>query len=102
VSVKPCLTCGALTRHGSRCPEHQRAYEREKSRRRGGAQKLGYTRQWQQAAHAAIDAQPWCSTCGATTDLTGDHIVARAHGGPGVSENVTVLCRSCNAKKGMR
>jgi hypothetical protein len=33
----------------------------------------GYGHTHQQRAHATIAAQPWCSICGATTDLTADH-----------------------------
>jgi 5-methylcytosine-specific restriction endonuclease McrA len=60
----------------------------------------GYDEHWYRMVALAIHAQPWCTTCGATTDLTGDHIVPRTHGGLNVPSNIQVLCRSCNSKKG--
>lgn len=41
-----------------------------------------------------------CRTCGATHDLTIDHIVAEKFGGTLDPENLQVLCRSCNSRKG--
>lgn len=43
-----------------------------------------------------------CLHCGATEDLTIDHIVPRVRGGTNDPENLQVLCRSCNSKKGDR
>lgn len=49
------------------------------------------------AARDAIASQPWCSHCGGTSDLVGDHIVA---GRPEYSYQT--LCRSCNSAKANR
>lgn len=45
--------------------------------------------------------QPFCSTCGATDDLTIDHITPLHLGGdPYAITNLQVLCRACNGRKG--
>ncbi len=44
-----------------------------------------------------------CQYCGkefATSDLTMDHIIPKASGGPTVWENVVTCCRRCNNRKG--
>lgn len=43
-----------------------------------------------------------CQECGATEDLTVDHIKPRAHGGTNDWENLWTLCRHCNSRKGTR
>jgi 5-methylcytosine-specific restriction endonuclease McrA len=46
--------------------------------------------------------QPYCSWCGKTEDLTGDHITPLSKGGTNEAANVRVLCRSCNSRRGNR
>lgn len=43
-----------------------------------------------------------CVLCGATDDLTLDHILPQSRGGSGRPINLRVLCRSCNSSKGDR
>jgi 5-methylcytosine-specific restriction endonuclease McrA len=43
-----------------------------------------------------------CIYCGATGDLSTDHLVPRARGGPDVADNAVVACRACNSSKGDR
>lgn len=43
-----------------------------------------------------------CLHCGAADDLTLDHIVPYSHGGPDTYENLRVLCRPCNSRRGNR
>jgi len=43
-----------------------------------------------------------CVLCGATEDLTLDHIRPWSLGGPDTYSNLRVLCRSCNSSKGAR
>jgi hypothetical protein len=43
-----------------------------------------------------------CRNCGATEDLTIDHIVPERLGGTQDPTNLQVLCRSCNSRKGAR
>lgn len=88
--MRPCLThgCPTLVERGY-CTAH-----------RTTTTQRGYDYQWQKVSKAARAAQPWCSRCRATTDLTVDHVIPLAQGGDG--RMVTVLCRSCNSKKGAR
>ena len=41
-----------------------------------------------------------CRNCGSTKNLHFDHIIPRVWGGGGTAENVELLCRDCNLKKG--
>ena len=67
--ITRCLRCRQRTRNGSYCE------------RCGKTSTRGYGYQHQQRARQAIASQPWCSECGATTDLTADHITPLAAGG---------------------
>ncbi len=79
---RPCLDCGHLTRNGPRCPRHADALPLH-----GAA--------WSRMARAWVVAHPVCIECGATEDLTCDHIE------PGTLRGgLQTLCRSCNSKKG--
>jgi len=43
-----------------------------------------------------------CKQCGATDDLTIDHIHPESKGGTNDIENLQVLCRRCNCSKGVK
>jgi 5-methylcytosine-specific restriction endonuclease McrA len=43
-----------------------------------------------------------CAKCGATEDLTIDHIIPMARGGTNDLENLQILCRKCNSSKGAK
>jgi hypothetical protein len=43
-----------------------------------------------------------CIRCGSTDDLTIDHKHPRVLGGGHAEDNLQVLCRSCNSRKGAR
>lgn len=43
-----------------------------------------------------------CRRCGATSDLTLDHVHPWSIGGPDTPDNLQVLCRPCNSRKGDR
>ena len=43
-----------------------------------------------------------CRHCGAVDDLSIDHIVPFSRGGQDTVENLQVLCRPCNSKKGAK
>ena len=106
-TVKPCLTCGALSRAGSRCGPCGQAHERARSRdyetrRPSRNNAAAYGRAWKAKAHAAIQAQPWCSVAGcASMDLTGDHVRPLSQGGT-ADDGIVVLCRFHNAQRGAK
>ena len=88
---RPCVGCGALISGGSRCGRCRRRVGGTESRRR----------------RAVVDA--WIVVNGTvcpgydvpshvSDDLTADHIVAWGAGGSEAGP-LTVLCRSCNARK---
>jgi 5-methylcytosine-specific restriction protein A len=85
--ARRCLRCQRRTRNGSRCERCSTTTAR------------GYGAEHQRRARAAIAAQPWCSNCGATTDLTADHITPIAVGGDPLGP-LRVLCRRCNSSRG--
>lgn len=92
--LRPCLECGDLS-EDARCPEHQRR-ELPRPNRPTTAQ-LGYGGKWQRLSRKARRLQPWCSWCLTEDDLTTDHLVWPARS----LEDVQVLCRPCNSRKGV-
>lgn len=95
--LKPCLSCGALSDR-ARCPKHRPKDTKASPRKRG------YTTQWDRLSKRARTKQPFCNSCGSAEDLTADHSpeawAAQAKGLPITEDLITVLCRSCNARKG--
>lgn len=89
----PCPTpgCTVLLAQGRQCSIHAPIYTRHQR---------GYTNDWLRLVRIAIKEQPWCASCGAQHDLTGDHITPLSAGGMSTLDNVQVLCRSCNSRKG--
>jgi 5-methylcytosine-specific restriction endonuclease McrA len=51
---------------------------------------------WRRVVERAIADQPWCSRCGRTDRLSGDHIIPLSKGGTDDPSNVRVLCVPCN------
>lgn len=45
---------------------------------------------------------PMCVYCGATDQLSADHLIPRAIGGTHAQHNLVRACRSCNSSKGKR
>jgi len=41
-----------------------------------------------------------CRNCGSRQDLHFDHVIPRSWGGASTAENVQLLCRDCNLRKG--
>ncbi len=85
--LRRCLDCGTLSR-GTRCPSctaHRRVVRNAD----------------RPIARAVIAASPVCARCGATEDLTADHVVPLARGGTNHGPRAT-LCRPCNSSKGAR
>jgi 5-methylcytosine-specific restriction protein A len=93
-----CSGCGKITEK-RRCPDCQRKYEAQRGPR---TMKGRYDGGWVKLVARAKKEHPWCVVCGATEDLTGDHIVPLRAGGRNVRSNVQVLCRTHNSSKGAR
>ncbi len=51
---------------------------------------------------AIYDRDKVCTYCGTDDDLTIDHLVPLARGGPHCQDNLAVACRSCNSSKGTK
>lgn len=100
MTARACVDCLAIIpiTEGRRCPDCRRKMERTRYRRPGRA--LLFSRAWRKLRQRAVKAQPYCSDCGTSLDLTGDHIFPRRHGGTNRRSNVTVRCRSCNSRRG--
>lgn len=97
-----CLAgCGRLTT-ATRCEPCRLARQRRRDAARGSAAARGYDAAWRRVVAAAIAEQPWCTYCGATEDLTGDHVIPLAAGGTSDPSNVVVACRPCNSTRGAR
>lgn len=43
-----------------------------------------------------------CGFCGATADLTLEHLLPQKYHGPNVEKNLVWICKSCNSSKGAR
>lgn len=95
--LAPCLVCGEPTQ-GSRCPVHARPDAK------GSARTRGYDARWDALSRRARAAQPWCSDCGATTDLQTDHTPQawerKAAGKVLRLVDIDVVCGPCNRARG--
>lgn len=103
---RPCINCGNPTNQRTRCDTCTSAANRT----RGSATARGYNHAWQQASTQAI--RDWVNTNGWTCpgwrrpthdvqpgQLTGDHAIALANGGPRLPDHIAILCRPCNSAK---
>ena len=99
---KPCLVCGEPA-EGTRCPDHQQPDRPARTHALSPARR-GYDAAWRKLSARARRLQPWCTDCGATDDLTTDHSPEawRRHdtGKPIRLQDVDVVCRSCNSRRG--
>lgn len=91
---RPCVDCGVIVR-ATRCIKCARLKERKRIRR----EQRGYDSAWRELSKRMRAAQPWCSKCRSTRDLTLDHIIPLAKGGSNSAANAQVLCRKCNSEK---
>ena len=94
---RPCVDCGVIAR-ATRCVECSRIKERKRVSRVA----RGYDHYWRELSKKMRAAQPYCSRCASTKDLTLDHIVPLAQGGVSDQSNAMVLCRKCNSEKGSK
>ncbi len=96
MTLRPCLTCGEPT-DGPRCGEH--TVDPKPS-----ARKRGYTTSWDRLSRKARKLQPFCTDCGATTDLQCDHTPQaweRKNAGKSIRlQDIDVVCGPCNRARG--
>jgi len=90
VTWTTCSVCGEPS-PASRCAAHPYPIKPKPS-----PTARGYNSAWSRLSRRARALQPFCSDCGATEDLTADHLRWPARG----LEDVDVVCRSCNSKRG--
>lgn len=115
-----------MQRLASVCPDCGNVFERDESVKRGSCPdchdfgqddnrtffsragktttQRGYGARWQRLSRKARQLQPFCSDCGATEDLTGDHTPeawARYEAGKVLRlKDIDVVCRTCNGERG--
>ncbi|MEU7303734.1 HNH endonuclease [Streptomyces sp. NPDC007206] len=112
---RPCLKCGRLTTNASRCDIHQKewmaAQQRKRDAERGSASQRGYDVTYRRVRAQVLkgwrsqhgDYCPgWGIPAHSAQDLTVDHIIPLAAGGTHHRENLRVLCRSCNSRRGSK
>lgn len=87
---KTCLSCRILIGKGNRCQQHQREYERLRSPLR---------KAYSDPLYRSYVKASSCARCGATDDLTKDHIQGLKDGGTNDHRNLRTLCRRCNSEK---
>ena len=92
--LKPCADCGEPS-SSTYCEQHQPKRERREFGTKLSASRRGYGSRWRALSREARRLQPWCSDCGATADLTADHLRFPAFS----LQDVDVVCRSCNGKR---
>lgn len=103
-----CLSCGSVIPAGTtRCDDCRRANDRR--RINGGGKKpspktRGYDAQWKRLSLRARKLQPFCTDCGATTDLQADHTPEawdrHDRGLPIRLQDIDVVCGTCNRRRG--
>lgn len=103
-----CAECGAAyERVDSRavCSECRPRDDGSKDKYiRGNRHKRGYDNRWAKLSKRARELQPFCSDCGRTDHLTGDHTVEawkRWEAGKSIRlKDIDVVCRDCNSDRG--
>lgn len=99
MTLQPCIECGELAQR-NRCETHklkQPDYKPDATRR-------GYDYAWEKLSRKARKLQPFCSDCGATSDLQADHSPQawerHGQGKPIRLQDIDVVCGPCNRKRG--
>ncbi len=90
--VTLCIDCRVQIKRGRRCWPCQAARDR---RHNGAPQRAAY----RDPAYRSVLLEGRCEQCGATRDLTRDHIVPLIRGGTNERSNLRILCRSCNSAR---
>lgn len=96
-----CLGCGEPA-DGTRCPECKAEHERTTGR--PTREQRGYDKRWRRLSERARRLQRFCTDCGTAEDLTADHSpeawARRARGLSIRLQDVEVVCRPCNSRRG--
>jgi 5-methylcytosine-specific restriction endonuclease McrA len=87
MKLKPCITCGRLTSHGSYCQRHQ--------------PRNGSTRAWRHTRAQVLARTPSWAVCGQPAEHVG-HITPLALGGTDHPSTLKPLCARHNLEKGDR
>jgi 5-methylcytosine-specific restriction enzyme A len=101
---RPCTVerCPNFTRPGkSRCDEHQREYERERSKRRRETTKGIFKRKrWRTTRRAVLARDRICKVCDQRLSVEVDHIIPLSQGGdPWNLEGLQGICTPCHSAK---
>jgi 5-methylcytosine-specific restriction protein A len=85
----------------SKCQQHYREYERERSARRRAATSGVYKRKkWEMTRRAVLARDPICKVCDKALSTEVDHIVPLAEGGdPYRLEGLQGICSPCHWAK---
>jgi 5-methylcytosine-specific restriction endonuclease McrA len=103
--TRPCLTCGRLTRNGSRCPDctaaHNRQVNQRKDAMRPSPGERGYDHAWRKVRAEVLERDGWvCRWCGQPAK-TVDHLSPLAIGGSRLDpSNLAAACLRCNSSRG--
>lgn len=84
------------------CDQHYSEKRKAQDANRPTFRERGYDGTWHRTVARAKRETPFCVWCGATSDLTGDHILPISLGGSNEPSNCRILCRSCNSKAGVQ
>lgn len=100
MGVKLCLSDGCWNvTTGSYCADCER---RRQAQRNAQPKRKAYKAK----AYTAVPLDGTCACCGATEDLTRDHVVPLVFDGVGYARHggarVVIMCRGCNSSKGAR
>ena len=87
-------------------PPTARAAEVETERRRKRRERAAFERsqEWRELAALVKREQPFCAQCGSTENLHADHIKPKSRFPELrlVRENIQMLCKRCNFRKGVQ
>ena len=98
-AARPCLTCGRITRAGSRCEPCRLQLVRRRSAARGTRQQQGYGNDWLRLSRQVVERDGGtCRYCGGPA-TTADHVIPKSRGGSDDPSNLVAACRSCNSAK---
>ncbi len=104
--LRPCLDCGTPTDGAIRCPDCRAERNARTDRSRGNFRQRGYGNGWDALSRRARRAQPFCTDCGTSDDLSVDHLPGaweKVQAGQRLTlADVEVVCGPCNNRRGAR